>query len=109
MSDAATLRILDGPLAKEIARFGTPLALGMALQTTFNLVDAWLVSKLPGSTAEGVLGEAERAIGALGICDQVAAVGTIVSYGISTATGALLSQQRAPASSRPCSAPRGSR
>jgi putative MATE family efflux protein len=71
----------------EIARFGTPLALGMALQTTFNLVDAYLVAQLPRD-------EVGPALGALGICDQLAALGTIVSYGISTATGALLSQQK---------------
>jgi len=83
-ADAATRRIVSGPLAREIARFGTPLALGMALQTTFNLVDAYLVAQLPQA-------EVGPALGALGICDQFAAIGTIVSYGISTATAALLS------------------
>jgi putative MATE family efflux protein len=82
--DKTSRRILEGPLGREIARFGTPLAIGMALQTTFNLVDAYLVAQLPE-------GEVEAAIGALGICDQVAAVGTILSYGVSTATGSLLS------------------
>jgi putative MATE family efflux protein len=56
----------------------------MALQTTFNLVDAYLVAQLPA-------GEVGPAIGALGLCDQLAALGTIVSYGVSTATGTLLS------------------
>src|SRR5258708_6590924 len=82
--DRGTARIVDGPLAGEIARFGAPLALGMALQTTFNLVDAYLVAQLPHR-------EVGPALGALGICDQIAALGTIVSYGISTATAALLS------------------
>ncbi len=68
-----------------MARFGTPLALGMALQTTFNLVDAYLVAHLPHD-------EVGAALGALGICDQIAALGTIVSYGISTGAAALLSQ-----------------
>src|SRR5262249_16722944 len=77
-------RITEGPLAREIARFGTPLAIGMALQNTFNLVDAYLVAQLPAA-------EVGPAIGALGICDQVAAMGTIISYGISTGTGAILS------------------
>ena len=86
-ADAATLRIVEGPLAREIARFGAPLALGMALQTTFNLVDAYLVAQLPH-------GEVGPALGALGICDQIAALGTIVSYGISTASSALLSQHQ---------------
>src|SRR5579872_2208601 len=87
MSDAASQRILRGPLAREVLRFGTPLALGMALQTTFNLVDAYLIAQLP-------LAEVDPAIGALGICDQVAAIGTIISYGISTATSALLSHHK---------------
>jgi putative MATE family efflux protein len=80
-------RILQGPLAREIARFGTPLALGMALQTTFNLVDAYLVAQLPPA-------EVGPAIGALGICDQIAAIGTILSYGVSTAAASLLSHQK---------------
>jgi putative MATE family efflux protein len=86
MDDAATSQILDGPLARQVARFGIPLALGMALQTTFNLVDAYLVAQLPRE-------EVGPAIGALGICDQVAALGTILSYGVSTATSAILSNR----------------
>ena len=42
-------RILDGPLAKSLLTFGAPLALGMGLQTTFNLVDAYLISRLDAS------------------------------------------------------------
>jgi putative MATE family efflux protein len=80
-------RILSGSLALEIGRFGTPLALGMALQTTFNLVDAYLIARLPA-------GEVGAAVGAIGICDQVSALGTIVSYGVSTAAGAILSQRK---------------
>jgi len=80
-------RILSGPLALEIGRFGAPLALGMALQTTFNLVDAYLIARLPA-------GEVGAAVGAIGICDQVSALGTIVSYGVSTAAAAILSQRK---------------
>lgn len=80
-------RILEGPLAFEAFRFGLPLALGMALQTTFNLVDAYLVARLP-------LGEVGPAVGALGICDQLAAVGSIVAYGVSTATASLISSRK---------------
>ncbi|WP_394827001.1 MATE family efflux transporter [Pendulispora albinea] len=86
MVDRATRRILEGPLAKEVARFGIPLALGMALQTTFNLVDAYMVAQLPRE-------EVGSAIGALGICDQVAALGTILSYGVSTATSSIISNR----------------
>jgi putative MATE family efflux protein len=80
-------RILSGPLAWEVARFGTPLAVGMALQTTFNLVDAYLIGQLPKS-------EVGAAVGAIGICDQVAALGTIVSFGVSTGAAAIISNRK---------------
>jgi putative MATE family efflux protein len=76
-------RITEGALAANVFRFGAPLALGMVLQTAFNLVDATLIAQLPP-------GERNAAIGAVGVCDQVAAVGSIVSYGISTATATLI-------------------
>jgi putative MATE family efflux protein len=81
----ASDRIVGAPLAGSLFRFGAPLALGMALQTTFNLVDAYLISRLEA-------GVAGPSLGAIGICDQIAAVGSIVSYGISTATAALVAQ-----------------
>ncbi len=87
MLDPATRRILEGPLPREVARFGVPLALGMALQTTFNLVDAYMVAQLPRE-------EVGSAIGALGICDQVAALGTILSYGVSTAASSIIAQRQ---------------
>ncbi|MFO0665299.1 MAG: MATE family efflux transporter [Polyangiaceae bacterium] len=80
-------RILKGPLPWEVLRFGFPLALGMALQNAFNLVDAYLINQLP-------FAEANAAVGAIGVCDQLAAIGSIVSYGISTATATLISQQK---------------
>jgi putative MATE family efflux protein len=79
-------RILSAPLALAVARFGTPLALGMGLQTTFNLIDAFVISRLGGSVAG-------PALGAIGICDQLAALGTIVSYGLSVATATLISRK----------------
>ena len=85
--DQSTRRILDGPLGWEVARFGTPLALAMGLQVTFNLVDAYLIARL-GPDVAG------PALGAIGICDQIAALGTIISYGVSIATAALLSQHQ---------------
>jgi putative MATE family efflux protein len=84
-SRSASERIVKGPLASTLARFGAPLAIGMALQTTFNLVDAYLISRLEPEVAG-------PSLGAIGICDQIAAVGSIVSYGISTATAALVAQ-----------------
>jgi len=85
--DGSTRRILEGPLGWEVARFGTPLALAMGLQVTFNLVDAYLIARL-GPEISG------PALGAIGICDQIAALGSIISYGVSIATAALLSQHQ---------------
>lgn len=82
-----TRKIVAGPLGWEVFRFGSPIAIGMSLQVTFNLVDAYLIARLP----KGVAGPA---IGAVGICDQIAAVGTIISYGLSTGTAALLAQRK---------------
>lgn len=78
--------IVTGSLWTNTARFGLPLALGMGLQTTFNLVDAYIIARLEGEMAS-------HALAAIGICDQVAAFGTIVSYGISLATGAIISRK----------------
>jgi len=79
-------RTLQGSLALGLLRFGSPLALGMGLQVTFNLVDAYMVSRLGHA-------EAGPALGAIGICDQVAAIGSIISYGISTATATVASHR----------------
>jgi putative MATE family efflux protein len=79
--------IVTGPLASTLLQFGAPLALGMGLQTTFNLVDAYLISRLEPDFAG-------PSLGAIGICDQIAAIGSIISYGISTATAALLAQHQ---------------
>jgi putative MATE family efflux protein len=85
--DKATRRLLEGPLAWEVFRFGGPIALGMVLQTMFNLVDAYLIAQLSP-------GERLAAVGALGVCDQLAAIGTIVCYGVSTATATLIANQK---------------
>lgn len=86
MGRAASDRILSGPLGLEVVRFGAPLALGMGLQTTFNLIDAYVISRMGGDSAG-------PALGAIGICDQLAALGTIVSYGLSVATATLISRK----------------
>lgn len=86
MSDDARARILSGPLAFEVLRFGAPIAVGMGLQTLFNLVDAYLIGHLEPDVAHS-------ALGAIGICDQLAALGTIVSYGLTVATTALVSRR----------------
>jgi Na+-driven multidrug efflux pump len=78
-------RILLGRLPVQVARFGTPLALGMGLQVTFNLVDAYILGRLEPETASA-------ALGAIGICDQLAAIGSILSYGLSVATAVLVSR-----------------
>jgi putative MATE family efflux protein len=79
-------RILNGPLAVEAARFGFPLAIGMGLQTTFNLVDAYIIARLEGATATA-------SMAAIANCDNVAAVGTILSYGLSIASGTIISRK----------------
>jgi putative MATE family efflux protein len=81
-----TNRILAGSLPAQVARFGAPLAVGMGLQTTFNLVDAYILGRLEHQTASA-------ALGAIGICDQLAAIGTILSYGLSVATGTIVSHR----------------
>src|SRR3954470_19020429 len=80
-------RILRGPLYRQVLRFGTPLAIGMGLQTTFNLVDAYILGRLEHGTASA-------ALGAIGIADQLSAMGTILSYGFSIATAAILSRKQ---------------
>ena len=76
-------RLLDGRLGVSMLRFGLPLVTGMVLHTLFNLVDMFMISRLPNATS---------ALAALAICDMVAAVATILSNGISTATVALISR-----------------
>src|SRR4051812_36993937 len=78
-------RILTGPIPTEMLRFGAPIALGMGLQVTFNLVDAYVISRLSPDVAG-------PALGALGICDQLSAIGTITSYGLTTAAAAMIAQ-----------------
>lgn len=82
---AGRASILTGSIGWGMVRFGAPIALAMGLQTTFNLVDAFLISRLEPSVAG-------PSLGALGICDQIAAIGTIVSYGVTLASTALVSQ-----------------
>jgi putative MATE family efflux protein len=89
MSEAAVApppdRILSKPISTEMLRFGLPIALGMGLQTTFNLVDAYVIARLHPEVAG-------PALGALGICDQLSAIGTIMSYGLTTASTAMIAQ-----------------
>src|SRR5688572_11722550 len=83
-SERAVKRILEGPLGWGILRFGFPLVVGMFLYTTFNLIDMFMISRLENAKA---------ALGALGICDMVAALPTIISSGISTGTVAIISRR----------------
>src|SRR5512141_751775 len=78
-------RLVTRPIGLEMLRFGAPIALGMGLQTTFNLVDAYVIARLSPEVAS-------PALGALGICDQLSAIGTIFSYGLTTASAALIAQ-----------------
>src|SRR5438128_468435 len=82
--DPAVRRITQGSLAWGVLRFGVPLVVGMALYTTFNLIDMFMISRLENAKA---------ALGALGLCDMVAALPTIISNGISTGTVAILARR----------------
>ena len=86
-SDPARQRMLHGPLAWTVLRFGAPLAAAMVLQVVFNLVDQYIISRLPPALSDASLD-------ALGICDMVAALGTILSYGVSTGTATLIAQHK---------------
>lgn len=85
--DPSRRRIVRDPLARATLLVGAPLALAMALQVLFNLVDQYLIARLPPAVAD-------PSLDALGICDMVAALGTIVSYGVSSATATLVSQAK---------------
>lgn len=74
-------RFLEGSLTLGVLRFGAPLAIGMALHTAFNFVDLYMISRLE---------DASSALAALGVCDMLAALATIVSNGVATATVTLL-------------------
>jgi len=87
LDDPTRARILEAPLIGAVFRFGAPLALAMVLQVLFNLVDQYLIARLPPSVAD-------PSLDALGICDMVAALGTILSYGISTGTATLIAQHK---------------
>lgn len=77
-------RLTEGSLGWGVLRFGLPLVIGMILHTAFNLIDMFMVGRLANATA---------ALAALGICDMIAAVATILSNGISTAAVALISRR----------------
>ncbi len=85
--DRSRDRILHGALPWATFRLGAPLALAMVLNVLFNLVDQYLISRLPAAVAD-------PSLDALGICDMVSALATIVSYGLSSATAALISQAK---------------
>jgi len=89
--NAATLRIVEGSLPRGVFSLGLPLVIAMALQATFNLVDMFIIGKLPNGT---------EALGALVICDLVAMVPTIIANGISNASAAIISRRAGEGDSR---------
>ena len=76
-------RLVEGRLPVEVLRFGLPLAVGMALHTAFNVLDLFMISRLE---------EGPAALAALGVCDMLAAIATILSTGISTAAVSLIAR-----------------
>ncbi|TNF27479.1 MAG: MATE family efflux transporter [Deltaproteobacteria bacterium] len=87
----AMMRIVEGPLPRGVFALGLPLVVAMALQATFNLVDMYIIGKLPNGT---------EALGALVICDLVAMVPTIIANGISNASAAIISRRAGEGDSR---------
>jgi len=82
-TDRSRRRLLEAPLARSVWGFGLPLVVGMVLHTAFNLIDLFMISRLENGT---------EALAAIGICDMVAAIATILSNGISTASVAVISR-----------------
>lgn len=82
--ERTVLRITHGHLGWGVARFGLPLVVGMVLHTAFNLIDMFMISRLPNGAA---------GLAALGLCDMIAAIATILSNGISTAAVALIARR----------------
>ncbi|MEM9069484.1 MAG: MATE family efflux transporter [Myxococcota bacterium] len=76
-------RILEGPLVLGVLRFGAPLVVGMVLHTAFNIIDLFMISRLENGSA---------ALAALGVCDMMTAIATILSNGISTAAVSLIAR-----------------
>jgi putative MATE family efflux protein len=77
-------RILRGALAASVLRFGFPLAIAMCLHATFNLVDMFIIGKLPGATI---------ALSALAVGDLLAMVATIVANGVANASVAIIARR----------------
>jgi putative MATE family efflux protein len=77
-------QLTQGPMVWGVLRFGAPLVVGMILHTAFNLVDMFMIGRLPNGT---------EAVAAVGICDMVAAVATILANGVSTASVAIVSRR----------------
>jgi len=78
-------RIVQGPLAKGVFKLGFPLSIAMLRQSPFNLNDMVMVGQLPEHATE--------AIAALGICDLIAMIPTILGNGISNASAAIIARR----------------
>lgn len=82
-NEASRRRILEGSIGLGVLKFGAPLVVGMVLHTSFNIVDLYMISRLENGSV---------ALAALGVCDMMAAIATILSNGISTAAVAMISR-----------------
>ncbi|MEM7448443.1 MAG: MATE family efflux transporter [Myxococcota bacterium] len=77
------VRMTEGPSWSVTLKFGAPLVVGMLFHTAFNLVDMFMISRLDGATT---------ALAAVGTCDMIAALPTVLSNGVAGATVARISQ-----------------
>src|SRR5262245_28564183 len=79
----ASLEPTRAPLLKGIVLFGTPLVIAMALGALFNLVDLWVVGRMP---------HPEVAISAVSIPSLVNSIPMIIFNGIVNAMIALVAR-----------------
>ncbi|OIP44781.1 MAG: hypothetical protein AUK47_00370 [Deltaproteobacteria bacterium CG2_30_63_29] len=81
---ARTDRIASGRLWRGVAMFGLPMVVGMVLYGAFNLIDMFMLSRLEN---------AAQVLAALGVCDMVFALASIVAMGISNGSVALIARR----------------
>lgn len=86
LPSAGGARLTEGPLLAATVRFGLPLVVAMGLGAVFNLVDLWVVGKLPSPTA---------AVAGVGLASTVNSLPPILFNGIVNAMLALIARHHA--------------
>lgn len=83
---AGYARLTEEPLLRGTVRFGLPLVVAMGLGAVFNLVDLWVVGKMP------IPAEALAAVAGVGIASTVNSIFPIIFNGIVNAMLALIAR-----------------